>query len=347
MAEIATFWRQLQAGNAYVRCDVPASAMPAAVFPIMPPHLTVSDDYLPVFDQRGDTAIWPYPGNDVRAKLMRYQQEDMGLRVLVEVDDNYLVTFPTMRAGQWSKRHKGDDRYSLEYHRHICTWADGVIVSTAPLADAYADVNENVYLCPNSVQPADWPERLPPVDDKFRIGWAASPSHIVDAPLVRRAMEWAARQPGVEVVLFGFQPDWRGPFKRVPWAKGLPWEDEVAHYRRKLVDLQLDVGICPLVRTEWSDGKSDLKALEYCMAGALPVVSRQLPYAEWFDRVPSVATGKDWEATIKALVSERDEVRKQASTAREYVLRERTIEKSVGHWVAACGAREGVAHGEA
>lgn len=324
---LATFWTQITPGTTYIRCEVPAWHLPAAVCDLTFKDLAPDENGDPHMPrQQGDCAIWQYVGSMTRGALMAWQQEQ-GLRVLLEVDDNYLIPPPT--ASGWEGKDSdraGEDRSTRESHRRIAGWCDGIICATEPLADAYRALNPNVFVCPNSVEPDDWDVEKPD-DGVLRIGWAASSSHWVDAPLVRRALRWAAQQKDVEVWFLGTPPAGWGK----GWFRNLPWTENLAQYRANLG--VLDVGVCPLVDTQWSRGKSDLKALEYAMAGALPVMSDVPPYAPWQGGPGLFArSATDFEKAIRWCVFHREEAKAIARDAREYVLTERTIGKHIWKW---------------
>lgn len=326
---LASWWCQITPGTVYWRCQIPARHLPGQVLDLQPSDLVQDGDQFHMPRQQG-TAIWQYVGNKARATLMAHQQSE-GVRVLLEVDDNYLIPSPTPNR-DWVRtdQQAGDiDKHTFEMNRRIAGWADGVICATAPLADAYRALNPNVYVCPNSVDPADWEELDKPNDGVLRIGWAASASHAVDAPLVRRALAWASRQRDVEVWLLGTRFDgW--DFKFTP----LPWTDNLAAYRQSLQ--VLDVGVCAIVDTPWSRCKSAVKAYELAMAGAYPLVSAVAPYRPYEGPTIRCRTGKDWERAIQWCVWHRDEIKGLAAEARSYVLAKHQIADSIHLWRQAC-----------
>jgi hypothetical protein len=331
---LATFWRQATPGTAYWRGFVPMQALPGQVLPLEPDSLGLkdvpgTDAQLLVLHKHEGTAIWQFLGDDSRSRIA-LQLRRQGVRTLMEVDDLYLRFAPPLygKHGAWTRTHAeavaNGTGYSVELHRKIVPQMDGIICATAYLADQYERLNPNVYHCPNSIDPSDWNvERVE--SDVLRIGYYGSPSHVRDFPVVKKALKWAARQKDVEVVMAGFAPaGWAGQV--------LPWADDLFEARKNLG--RIDVGIAPLTRNEWSDGKSDLKALEYAMAGAMPIVEDSPPYSPW------VASGwgwcpsgeSEWGDAIREVVRERDKVAGWAAEAKDYVLRERTIEKSIGAW---------------
>lgn len=283
--------------------------------------------------QLGDAAIWSYAGNATRGILMAAQR-NAGYKVLLEVDDNYTIGAPQVPGhehGDWRRKldRTTDDKHSNEAHIRLAQIVDGVIVTTEKLAESYRKLNEHVYVCPNSVELTDWeePEKLD--DGVLRIGYAASHSHWWDVAEIERACSWAAHQPRVEVCFFGLRRQWTFPHWHAEWVSDLP------AYRRSLQ--RLDVGLCPLRPNPWIDCKSDIKAMEYAMAGALPIVSNTVPYEPWLERVPVATTAKEFLKAVKWAVANRDGVRELAAQAKAYVTSERTIEQSIDTWKEAVG----------
>ena len=285
-----------------------------------------------MFPRQRGTAIWQFAGNATTGTLMAGMQDE-GIRVLMEVDDTYLhVPDIGMNHSQWQHdfdRSGKTDRFSHAANGRISQWVDGVIVSTPPLGELYGELNDNIYVCPNSIDMEDWPEQPEP-DGVLRIGWPASHSHFVDAPLVRRAFKWAAEQKNVEVWVFGIGDIYKFPGN----VKKVPWTDDQDEYRAR--QGRCDVMVCPLRETEWSRYKSDLKALEAVAAGAWPIVSTATAYKPWHDRTMTCTTAKDWEYALKWVVRHRDEIPDLKAKAREYVLSERVIQKTIHHWRNAC-----------
>ena len=274
--------------------------------------------------QQGDAAIWQFSGNATRGILMAAMKEQ-GIRVLMESDDNY--TMPPDSGSSWDiKIDQKKDNHSFEAHVKLCKWVDGIIVSTPNLASYYTKLNKNVYVCPNSLDPADWPDFEKPNDGILRIGWGGSQSHLVDAPLVQRAFAWAADQPNVEVWVFGIGGAAKFPRK----VKQVPWTDNQDEYRRLLATC--DVHVCPLIETPWSAGKSDWKALDAAMAGAWPIVSTATAYSPWHERTMTCTSSKDWLNALKWVVRHRDEIPALAKEAGDYVRSQRLIGQNIHYW---------------
>jgi hypothetical protein len=329
----ATWWTQATPGVNYYRADLPAKHLPGKTIRFENRvDLQIGEDGEPFFPrQEGNSGVWMFPGTTGKFLLMA-GMKDLGYRVLVEVDDNYTVPPSVPQLSSWlvTRDKSGADEASYEVHCRIVRSpvCDGVIVSTPYLADVYRRLNPNVWVCPNSIDPTDWPDEEPPhqPDGVLRIGWAGSVSHLYDLADIRPALDWASRQKDVEVVVMG-QLDLGLKHRAIPWT------DSLAEYRRNVSEI--DVMLCPIRPNPWANGKSDVKALEGAMGGAVPVVSRTEPFRPWWDHdAPCLVADskKGFVKAVKHLVANREETRQLARAARAWVLKHRQIKDSVEAW---------------
>jgi hypothetical protein len=326
---LATFWRQATPGTTYWRGYIPMLHLPGQVLPLVEDSLALDGDQLVLNNQEG-AAIWQFLGDEGRSRIA-LQMKRQGVRTLMEVDDTYVRFAPPLyaRFNAWTRTHAEavatGNGYSVEMHRRVVPLMDGIIVATEHLAEEYAEYNPNVFVCPNSILPDDWEDFERVESDTLRIGYYGSPSHHRDYPRVKKALKWAARQSDVEVVMVGFSPaGWAG--------KHLPWEDNILNARKNLG--HLDVGVAPLEQNAWANGKSDIKGLEYAMAGVMPLLEDAPPFSPWakigWPFMPS--TEDEWADVIRDVVKNRDRVKEHAAAAKAYVLAERTIDKTIDSW---------------
>jgi hypothetical protein len=284
-------------------------------------------------------SVWQFPGSPQTVMLMHELMVNDRQKVLVEVDDNYLVPPHVLPPGMkqyqrpWKLRHDGTlGCYSHEMHRltveRVC---HGIIASTPFLAEQYAKVTDvPIWVCPNSVSLRSYPgdDHTVLEDRPQRILYAGSASHQYDVSLVARGLDWAWRD-GMEIWMMGLKKDWKFPYYQVPWV------DSVAEYHASMNKLLQpgDVGLCPLKRSDWHDSKSDIKAIEYTMAGGLPIVQRDSPcYRDWVDVVPSATTPKEWEKLIRWAAANRDEVADAWAKAHAFLMENKLIENHVDKW---------------
>ena len=96
-----------------------------------------------------------------------------------------------------------------------------------------------------------------------------------------------------------------------------------------------DVGLSPLVDSEFNRGKSDIKCLDYLAAGIRPVVSDITPYQsadlnKYIIRVKN--TNKDWEEGLTVIVENAAAVRADNArlmpAAQNYIWGERSSEQT-------------------
>jgi glycosyltransferase involved in cell wall biosynthesis len=260
---LATFYGQASRGVGYVRGVLPAKHLPG----IYRSTVEHEDDVVPP-----EVAVWLHPAAMQRKYIDEHRER--GRKLVIDVDDDYVSPAfdATLRrwgldavADQWSPEERAG-------HRDLVREADAVICSTAHLADRYADLNSNVHVCLNSVDPDDWapPPRRDPTQP-IRVGWAAAKQHWPDAALVEPALRWASKQKHVQVVVIGVEPDFDFDYIHVPFTPTL------TTYRDWLG--VIDIGLAPVKGGAMNDAKSDLKFLEYTMAGALTIASCRPAYA--------------------------------------------------------------------
>lgn len=346
-----TFWQQATPGTSYWRCHISAKALGAQSIKlneqdfqkevIISPFGEKIETGELLFPRQYGTAVWQFPGNPTRQRIIR-QMQDRGIRCLVESDDNYTIPHPGIPGviSEWkAKQGDGAEHTSRQVHVQVCAEADGIIVSTPWLEKFYSQFDCPVYVCPNSIDPDDWPEPEKPDDGVLRIGFAYSSSHYYDLAYIWDALEWAAQQPKVEVLLMGAIFPEMAAFNRLRFVH-LPWQNNLADYRKHL---QLfDVGLCPVRPGDWHNSRSDIKAMEYAMSGAVSVCAPTESYKPW-RHLDSEAClfpdernrPKDWLKTVKYIVSNRDLISQFAMKAKEHILSKRTIESSKHLWLEA------------
>jgi glycosyltransferase involved in cell wall biosynthesis len=150
-------------------------------------------------------------------------------------------------------------------------------------------------------------------------------------PSVRRFMK---RFPNWDLVLAGV--DYRDQFKCDPArSHHLPWihvcDDPDMFYRM----IDFDIGICPLLDTEFARSKSHIKALEYMARGVVPVASDVEPYRKFITHGVNgflVKRDHEWLSALSELANDED-LRLKMSAAAIATAREHTIEKHYQEWV--------------
>jgi glycosyltransferase involved in cell wall biosynthesis len=261
-----------------------------------------------------------FPSAQTAALLERVLS--LGVPVVYETDDLFTCAMPV--PGGASGRTFGGDPVSAFIAR-----ADAVTVSTSGLARALLPLNRNITVVPNLIDESLWTvASRQPARDRVTIGYAGTPTHaedllLIEEPLARIGERYADR---VAFVFMGCVTD---RLRGLPNATIIPFTANYPAYARRLPQLGVDIGLAPLRDTPFNRMKSDIKWLEYSMSGAAGVYS---DVGQFRDTVEHLKTGMltdtdphHWYDCIEYLIREPDARRSIANTARDAVLRDRTL----------------------
>lgn len=296
------------------------------------------------YPEHEGVAVWIRP-DQVRATHALAMKTE-GIRTLAEVDDNYLSD-PMQNI--FMRMHNYDE-VGRHNTMHAFATFDGWVFSTEKLRDIYVKVIKkelgksaipDVFVCRNHVDPADWANRLPilpPSDGRTRVGWVGSHQHLWDLRLAAPALRMAY-DLGCEVVFIGLDPALWDPAWRqfIPVYTHVPWTERYHKYR-----LNLDIGLIPLVQNHHTDGKSDVKFLEYSMSGVASVVQSSPIYNKTVihGETGLLASGPDdmaWK--MKYLLDHPLHRQTMAKEAKQWVVENRSImREGKREWEAAFAA---------
>ncbi|MGR2679965.1 glycosyltransferase [Chromobacterium haemolyticum] len=249
---------------------------------------------------------------------------DSGKPIIYEVDD-WLIGMP--------ESHPMYDMFHelfpvIEWLMPFCAL---ITTTTETLAEKLRRYNANVAVVPNCVASARLVEPLVDLNDEhvLTIGFAGTETHkkdmeVLSAALYRIYQDYAGQ---VRFVFWGDVPQSLLGLKGVRRVSSfLPYQK----YLGALAELRLDIALAPLKASEFNNGKSDLKWLEYSLVGAASVVSDVPPYA-WLKGtgLAQLADNSEdgWFDAIAALIDNPDLRKRQARMAREHVLNNRLLEQ--------------------
>jgi len=170
--------------------------------------------------------------------------------------------------------------------------ADHIIVSTEPLAKL---LGPKATVLPNLIDLELWPSPPHRHDGPVRVVWAGSIHHQKDLDLLVEPINDLLDEFGEQVyfLFFGDLPDAFSealhvkythlvltvPADRVRGKVGLVQLVPTSQYPKTLTAIQPDIGLAPLCDHPFNDSKSNIKWLEYSLAGAATVASPAPPYA--------------------------------------------------------------------
>ena len=276
--------------------------------------------------------LWQ-PGTDVqKAESLMRKLRRAGSRVVYTLDDDLLgLKLPHGQANAV---------------RLFARQADGIIVSTGPLAERMRRLNGRVELVPNQIDDTLFgPPREPrPARDTVTMGYMGTLTHLHDLlgilePL-RRALRRFDGKLRLELVGVSDNPHILELFNGLPVtlkrADGHVAYDRFVPWMKR--ELEWDFAVAPLSATSFNHCKSDLKYLDYGALTIPAVFSDVTPYRETVRHSETgllAGSHADWEAHIAALAEDSALRRQLALTARDQVYAERSLKTHAPDWVTA------------
>lgn len=179
--------------------------------------------------------------------------------------------------------------------------ADVVTCSTSALAEKVRWWNPRAVVLPNCL-PAEWfgEPRRHVYGGAVTIGWAGSMFHQQDWPTVRPQLaQFARRQPRARFATIG--ADYMSGAVQVSRSQGWGTMTDL------LRTLDFDIGIAPLVPSEFNRSKSHAKLLEYGARGIPAVATAWGEYPAWvwrregYSHPPALLVHNDPEQWVKHL----------------------------------------------
>lgn len=127
--------------------------------------------------------------------------KELGVKVVIDIDDYW-------RLNSSHGNYEASFQARLPYIIQGClNLADLVITTTRYFADIIKDLNSNVVVIPNTINPLDTQFIPKPINsDKLRVGWLGGSSHLDDLKLLENLC--SSNLKDVQLVLAGF--DTRG-----------------------------------------------------------------------------------------------------------------------------------------
>lgn len=241
-------------------------------------------------------------------EIMAQYREVCDAKIVVEYDD-YLLNLPLKNS---SRKHF--PQKIAKNLRKIMECADWVVVSTAPLADAYSRFHDDIRIAQNRLAENQWAHLLSErgTGRKVRVGWAGGSSHTGDLEILLPIIK--ALEGQVEWVFMGMKP--RGV--QCEFHPGVPFE----MYPEKLASLNLDLALVPLEINQFNECKSNLRLLEIGTCG-VPIIATDIePYRCGLPVTLVENRFKDWMAAIRAHLNDMDATRRQGDALRAAVHQE-------------------------
>jgi tetratricopeptide (TPR) repeat protein/GT2 family glycosyltransferase/glycosyltransferase involved in cell wall biosynthesis len=219
--------------------------------------------------------------------------------------------------------------------------AAAITVSTEPLAEKFRHLNWNVKVIPNVISERAWFSPSPidsqfPIPDSiskapvhlFKVLYMGNPTHTEDLAIIRPVFE-RLREEGHPIRLFviGGEPETQESY--LSWYQRLEVTDEIKEYPNfvrwfRAIASHCNLGIAPLVDTEFNRCKSNLKFLQYSAVGLPSLYSDVVPYSNSIERDVNGMlvenTTEAWYDAIVRCLQERDYLTQLGQTAKQTIL---------------------------
>jgi len=181
-------------------------------------------------------------------------------KIIIEYDD-YLLNVPLKNGNRSSY-----PQHIVKSFRKILESADRVVVSTAPLAEAYSRFHQDIRIAQNRLAPDQWGhlQSQRGSGKKLRVGWAGGSTHTGDLQIIEPLIK--ALENEVEWVFMGMKPR----NVQCEFHPGVPFE----MYPEKLASLNLDTCGVPIIATDIAPYRC-----------GLPVTRVENRYKDWMNAV--------------------------------------------------------------
>lgn len=293
-----------------------------------------------------DVVVFHRPNDDRAieiAKLLRAQ----GKKIVMDSDD----TYKDIDGHKWGRLLRKVDKSLDEFGK----FADLITCSTEFLAKEYKELNPNVVVLPNCVDPEAWPDQdeiLRNDGEKVRIGLVGSVAYETNfesfAPVIRELDE----REDVQLVLLGLParnettekvvvPAHKKDYEFWESLKNVEWTPlvDMKDYFDTLNSLKLDIMLIPRADRYFNRCKSNLKFLEASML-EIPVIAQGFstgdsPYQQNSDDADHMSIAyvpDDWKQSIEYLIKNKEARKVIGQKAREYVIENYSISKNIHLW---------------
>jgi glycosyltransferase involved in cell wall biosynthesis len=294
-----------------------------------------------------DIVVFHRPNDDRSLKIAELLRSQ-GKKIVMDNDDTY-KGFDKTKLGSLVDKFNKIDKCLDEFGRK----ADLITCSTEFLKREYLNLNPNVRVLPNCVDPEDWPDEdeiLFNETDKVRIGFVGSVGMESDIKLFIPVLDELKKRKDIQLVLFALPADtpenkkvheyykpelefWRS--YEVEWHPFVPIED----YFSTLNELRLDIIVIPREDSYFNRCKSNLKFLEASML-KIPVIAQGFsdgmsPYQvnpEDSKHMRIVVDNSKWMEEIDNLIKDKNLRREMGEAARKYVIQNYYIKDKIYLW---------------
>ena len=274
--------------------------------------------------------------------------KEMGKIIVYEVDDNYFAM--DSRLPLWKI-----EKYAKPSAYELMANADVITVSTQYLKDSLGKLTHTpIFVMPNAIDLSDY-EEIEDNNKQIKIGWQGSNVHISDLLSVIKPIKKLQKKYKFKFIIFGLDDTkiedfykfakkrktgerWSGDLVKLYEElktmdfEHIPFTSTVTEYQIKLSLLNLDIGICPLLDTDFNRSKSCLKYYEYAAVGTPALASNVIPYNTEMYKKDLAKDEKEWEDKLEQLITNTNYRNQRARIQKSWIKGHRDIKDIVLWW---------------
>lgn len=293
--------------------------------------------------KQADVVVFQRPNNKASYDLIQVLKRSRK-KVIFENDDSYKINKAIDLSKIETDKQKEIAKNLSDYTDKIIKLCDGVIASTEFLAEEYKELNPNVAVLKNCIDPLDEYKCKNNETGKFRIGLIGSVTTNDDYLHIKDQLKELDKRDDITLVVMGAKyrdgslfnfmkedAEFWGSFKNIEWHPYC----YVLDYMRTLSQLALDLAIIPRKDNYFNRCKSNLKFLEMSLLG-IPVIAQgfsdgRSPYEQ--DKEHLILAYDNWLDEILKVKDNYSEYKKKSQKAKEYVLENYNIKSYAQEWV--------------
>jgi tetratricopeptide (TPR) repeat protein len=263
-------------------------------------------------------------GMDVELLRLVHQRRLLGKPTVLEVND----WLPGVQRCNPVHANWNDSR-AWQLLSQLIDQCDAVQVSSQGLAERLAPMARRIHVIAN--QMPQLPPFRPRIDaGPLRIGWGGSAGHFDDIAAIAPALvTWLGQQSDAQLEVMA-DPQFQTLFEQAPAGRfRFLAAGSLDHYFEWLEGL--DIGLAPLLPSDYNHCRSDVKFLEYASRSVVPVLQRCPTYANVRDGETGLLFSDIDELlnNLDALVADPKSRQRLAEAAHSHVLAERRLEQHV------------------
>lgn len=289
-----------------------------------------------------DIVISKHIDNPAAAKAVQLACQKNKIPLVYDMDDDMFA----IRKDNPAYSSYGEGEMKRVYLATNLSFADAFFVSTQPLKDSYSkffkqmfNLDIPIYVLPNfnDVELFNFPSKTN--KNKIIIGYHGSISHDADLKMVLPTIDkLMSKYKNLYMQLLGSvrRDSIQDLFKnirnkdRFEVLAGTPAFDK---FPEKLMSMNWDIGIAPLIDDAFNRSKSHIKYMEYSMKKIPTIASDVYPYTHNASEAFLCKDLSDWYSTLDKLIKEPNTRKKTGQKAYESVLNNQQYKDHSNLWI--------------